>query len=130
MAAVLPSLVLILAAVGFIGFGAAYALRPDRMAALTDLTLPSPTARADFVATYGGFQVGFGVFLLACAADASWQKPGLWAVVAALGGFALFRAVAIVLHRGQVRPSLWFGLGLELCGLALAAAALGFLAPF
>ena len=57
---------------GFVGFGCAYALRPTRMAALTELTLPSPTARADFIATYGGFQIGFGVFLLASAGKASW----------------------------------------------------------
>jgi hypothetical protein len=43
MATTVPSLVLILVSVGFVGFGAAYALRPDRMAALTDLTLASPT---------------------------------------------------------------------------------------
>jgi hypothetical protein len=119
MAGTAPSLILILAGVGFIGFGAAYALRPARMAALTDLTLTSPTARADFVATYGGFQIGFGLFLLACAREVAWQVPGLWAMVAALGGFASCRALAILLHRGRVRGSIWFGLGLELFGVAL-----------
>jgi hypothetical protein len=114
-----PSLILILAGIGFIGFGAAYALWPTRMAAVTDLTLTSPTARADFVATYGGFQIGFGLFLLACSREVTWLEPGLWAVVAALGGFASFRALAILLHGRQVRGSLWFGLGLELFGLAL-----------
>lgn len=62
------SLILMLAGVGFIGFGVAYALWPARMAALTDLTLESPTARADFIATYGGFQTGFGL--------SSWPAPG------------------------------------------------------
>src|SRR5919108_5202325 len=93
-----PSLILILIGAGFIGFGAAFALRPARMAALTGLSLTSPTARADFVATYGGFQFGFGLFLLACALETSWQVPALWAAVAALGGFASFRALAILLH--------------------------------
>jgi hypothetical protein len=114
-----PALILILAGLGFIGFGLAYAIRPARMAALTDLTLTSPTARADFVATYGGFQIGFGVFLLACAMNGSWVEPGLWAAVAALAGFASLRALAILLHRGRVRSSIWLGLGLELFGLGL-----------
>jgi len=125
MTGTVPALVLILLGVGFLGFGAAYTLRPDGMAALTDLTLASPTARADFVATYGGFQVGFGLFLLACAAKVAWQEPGLWASIAALGGFASFRALAIVRHRGRVRRSIWLGLGLELSGLVLGLVALG-----
>jgi hypothetical protein len=116
-----PVLILLLAAVGFIGFGLAYALRPGRMAALTDLGLTSPTARVDFVATYGGFQIGFGVFLLFCAARGPWVEPGLWAAVAALAGFASVRALAILLHRGRVRSSIWLGLGLELVGLGLGA---------
>ena len=116
-----PVLILILAGVGFIGFGLAYALRPARMAALTDLALPSPTARADFVATYGGFQIGFGIFLLVSAGKATWVEPALWAVVAALAGFASLRALAILLHRGGVRSSIWLGLGLELFGLGLGA---------
>lgn len=129
MAGTVPSLVLILLGVGFTAFGVIYALRPDRMAALTELTLASPTARADFLATYGGFQVGFGLFLLACAAKVPWQQPGLWASVAALGGFASFRAVAIALHRGRVRRTIWFGLGLELCGLTFGLVALGLSRP-
>ena len=114
MTSSLPALILILAGVGFVGFGIAYAVAPDRMAALTDLSLPSPTARADFVATYGGFQIGFGLLLLACARDGAWVEPGLWAVVAALAGFATLRALTLL------RGSIWFGLALELVGVALA----------
>ena len=119
-----PQLILVLAGVGFVGFGIAYVLSPVRMAALTDLALPTPTARADFVATYGGFQIGFGVFLLACAWTAGWLEPGLLAATAALGGFALLRGWGIVLARGRVRGSIWFGLGLEIVGVALNAWAL------
>ena len=124
MASSFPALVLLFAGVGFVGFGAAYVLRPDRMASLTDLSLPSPTARADFIATYGGFQIGFGVFLLRCAADAAWVEPGLWATVAALGGFASCRAVAAARLRWGVRGSIWFGLALELFGVTLGLLAL------
>lgn len=118
------ALVLVLTGAGFVGFGAAYALRPDRMAALTDLTLPSPTARADFVATYGGLQLGVGLFLLACARRAAWIEPGLWAVVAGLAGLASLRTLTILRHRGRVRSTIWLGLGLELLGLTLGLAGL------
>lgn len=116
-----PSLILLAAGVGFIGFGVAYALRPAQMARLTDLTLTTPTARADFVATYGGFQIGFGLFLLACSREASWLVPGLWATLAALGGFASLRVLTALLQRGRVRGSIWLGLGLEVLGIALSA---------
>jgi hypothetical protein len=116
-----PAAVLLFGALGFVGFGLAYAIRPARMAALTDLTIASATARADFVATYGGFQIGFGLFLLACALKSGWIEPGLWAMVAALGGFASLRALAVLLHDGRVGRSIWFGLGLELLGVALSA---------
>lgn len=116
-----PSLILLAAGVGFIGFGVAYALRPAQMARLTDLTLTTPTARADFVATYGGFQIGFGLFLLACSREVSWLVPGLWATLAALGGFASLRVLTALLQHGRVRGSIWLGLGLEVLGIALSA---------
>jgi hypothetical protein len=121
----IPWLVLLLTGVGFVGFGVAYTLWPVHMAALTDLALPTPTARSDFTATYGGFQVGFGAFLLACTHDVAWLEPGLWAATAALAGFASVRGLALLWSRGRVRRSIWFGLGLELVGVALNTWALG-----
>jgi hypothetical protein len=118
-------LVLLVTGVGFIGFGGAYAVWPQRMAAVTDVALPTPTARADFAATYGGFQLGFGVFLIACTRQAAWLEPGLWAAGAALAGLATLRGVGLLLSGGQVRRSIWFGLGLELIGVGLNAWALG-----
>ena len=118
-------IVLALGGLGFIGFGLAYAIRPARMARLTDLTLASATARADFIATYGGFQIGFGVFLIACAWNDRWAEPGLWAMLAALTGFASLRALIAALHGGRVARTVWLGLGLELIGVALSAWALG-----
>lgn len=124
MASAAPSLILMLAGVGFVGFGVAYAAWPTRMAGLTDVTLTSPTARADFTATYGGFQIGFGIFLLACTRDDHWVEAGLWAVIASLGGFAGLRGLVMLLHGGRVRRSVWFALGLELAGLVLSTWAL------
>jgi hypothetical protein len=124
MVSAAPSWILMLAGIGFIGFGVAYAAWPTRMAGLTDLAPTSPTALADFTATYGGFQIGFGIFLLACTRDDRWVEPGLWAVIASLAGFAVLRGLVMLLHGGRVRRSVWFGLGLELAGLALSTWAL------
>lgn len=111
--------ILFLTGIGFLAFGAAYALWPSRMAAITDLALPTSSARADFAATYGGFQLGFGTFLLACARTPSWAEPGLWAATAALAGFATVRALGILWARGRVHSVIWIGLGIEVAGLAL-----------
>ncbi len=125
----MPHLVLLLTGLGFCGFGLAYALRPAPMAALTDIPLPSPSARADFMATYGGCQVGFGLFLLACTRDPSWLVPGLWAATAVLAGLASARAVGILLGVGRVRATIWTGLAIELTGALLNGWALGSMRP-
>lgn len=114
-----PCLILLLTGLGFIGLGAAYLLKPTRMAALTDLTLATPTARADFAAIYGGFELGFGIFLLACTRHPGWLEPGLWAATAALAGFASARGGVVLASGGRVRGSIWFALVLELLGVAL-----------
>lgn len=119
------SLILLLTGIGFLGFGAAYALWPSRMAAITELTLPTPTARTDFAATYGGFQLGFGIFLLACTRISAWVEPGLWAGTAALAGFAGVRTAGILRALGRVHSVIWLGLALEMLGLVLNVWALG-----
>ena len=120
-----PWLVLALTGVALLCFGAACALWPSRMAAMTELSLPTPTARTDFAATYGGFQIGFAVFLLACTRSPGWMEPGLWAGASASAGFAGMRTVGIVLSRGRVNAVTWLALGMELAGLVLNAWALG-----
>jgi hypothetical protein len=121
----MPQLVLLATALGFCGFGLAYALRPAGMAALTDLPLPTPSARADFMATYGGCQVGLGLFLVTCARNPSWQAAGLWAGTAVLAGLALARGLGILVGGGRVRATIWAGLAIELTGALLNAWALG-----
>jgi hypothetical protein len=111
--------VLWLCAAAFAGFGAAFALAPDPMAALIDIQLASNTARADFIATYGGFELGFAFFLLLCARDHRTLRLGLLAAGCALTGFAATRLLAIVLL-GDVRPMLYWVLAMESTGAALA----------
>lgn len=120
----IPRLVLLLTGAGFIGFGVAYALWPVPMGGLTDVAPATPTARVDFTATYGGFQIGFGFFLIACVRATGWLTPGLLAATAALTGFAVVRGAGALLSRGRVRGTIWIGLALELAGVALNAWAL------
>ena len=59
----MPRLVLTAAAVLFAGFGMAFVVAPHQLAALVDIPLTTSTATVDFMATYGGFEIGFAVFL-------------------------------------------------------------------
>jgi hypothetical protein len=119
-----PTIILLLGGLAFVGFAVACILWPTRMAAPRDLALATPTARADFLATYGGFQLGVGVFLIVSAAIPAWTHPGLWAILMALTGFASLRMLGITLARGQVRRSMWLALALEVGGICAAGWAL------
>ena len=114
----LPRTALLLTGLGFIGFGLAYTLWSLPMARLTELPLPTPTARIDFAATYGGLQLGFGIFLLRCVARPAWTEAGLWAATAALAGLGLVRVQSLVTAGSPATPPIWVGLVLEL-GCAL-----------
>jgi hypothetical protein len=107
-------------ALGFAGFGAAYACWPVAMASLTDISLPSATARVDFMATYGGFQLGFAAFLIWCAVRGHPARVGLLAAGWALLGFAGLRLIGVLLNIGAVGLSLYAALAMELTGTALA----------
>jgi hypothetical protein len=115
----LPRMVVALTSFGFVGFGLAYTLWPLPMARLTDILLPTPTARIDFAATYGGLQIGFGLFLLICVRRPAWTEPGLWAAALALSGLVLVRLQSLAAVGGQATLPIWLGLALEL-GAALA----------
>jgi hypothetical protein len=111
--------VLTLTGLGFISFGLGYAVWSVPMASLTHIALPTPTARIDFAATYGGLQMGFGLFLLMCARRAGWTEPGLWAAVAALSGLVLVRLGSLAAAGGHPTQPIWAGIAIEL-GAAVA----------
>lgn len=120
----LPRLVLWLSAAGFLGFGLAFAIWPVPMARITEIVLPTPTARIDYVATYGGFQLGFGAFLVACARRGGWLEAGLCATAVALAGFAFFRLFRLALEPGPAGRPIYIGLALEVTGVLLSVWAL------
>ncbi len=117
-------IILSLVGLAFVGFGLAFTLWPLPMAHLVEIVLPTPTARIDFVATYGGFEIGFGVFLLVCARRSEWLAPGLWASAAALAGFAALRLHGLVFAAGPAARPVFVGLALEIAGFTASVLAL------
>ena len=108
-----PARVLLWAAgLMFVGFGIAFTLWPLPIGRVVEIPLPTPTARIDFAATYGGFSLGFGVFLLACARRDAWLEPGLWAVAAALAGLGLVRTLGILAAAGRAALPHWPATGI------------------
>lgn len=110
--------VLWLSVLAFGGFGLAFSVAPSFMAGLVDVRLPTPTARIDVVATYGGLELGVAAFLLLCLRRDDWVRPGLLASGLCLSGLALARAAGIALARGEVDAILYALLALEIPGIA------------
>ena len=107
-------------ALGFAGFGLAYVARAPKMAGLTGILLPTPTATIDFAATYGGAQLGLAMFLAFCARERPHHRLGLLAAGWTLIGIGSVRLVGLVLARGAAAPVLYVGLAIELLAATLA----------
>ena len=120
----LPRGILGLTALTFLGLGIASAFWPVPMASMVEIGLSSSTARVDFAATYGGFELGFGAFLLLCLRRGGWLEAGLWAGALALAGFATVRLLTLVTSEGVARPIIHLALALEVAGVVLNAWAL------
>jgi hypothetical protein len=103
----------------FAASGFAFSIFPRPMAALAEIDLPTDTARVDFVATYGGFELGFAAFLWVCVRRDDRVRIGLLASGFALGGFAAAR-LAGLLASGPVRPLQYVILAAEAVGIVLA----------
>ena len=70
---------------------------PVQMIGGTGVQLPTPSAIADGRATYGGLILGLGAFFIFSALNNARVRGGLWAEVFTLGGFALGRALAVLI---------------------------------
>jgi hypothetical protein len=105
---------LVLAAIG-VGF----LVVPVQWAAIVEISLPTAMARTDLRATYGGFDLAFGVFLWLCAGRADWIRPGLVALGLAAAGFGGGRLLGIVAEGTAAPPMIAFAV-LEV-GIAVAA---------
>jgi hypothetical protein len=114
-----PRFVLGAAALLFAAFGIAFAAFPHRLSALVDIALPTSTATTDFIATYGGFEIGFAVFLFKCLARPERVRLGLMASGCAVAGFAIARAAALV-ALGGAKPVMYGALVFEAVSATVA----------
>lgn len=101
-------------------FGGAYFVAPEMMASKAAIVLMLPSAVADIRATYGGFQLGMGLFFLMCAIRNIWIAPALAAQIFAFGGFAFGRTLGVIADRA-IDPMTVSLFALELAGFALAS---------
>jgi hypothetical protein len=101
----LPPIVLVLAGLGFAGFGLWLVLDPAGMARV-DITASAPQGLVELRAFYGGCELGLGAFLLACAAKPEWREAGLWLVLLANGATGLARVLGIALAGWLFTPFL------------------------
>lgn len=76
-------------------FGGLYLFDPSIMAEPMGVTSTSPAGTNDLRATYGGFQLGVGVFLWWCLRDASRHGAGLVGLAAVIGGLGACRAIGL-----------------------------------
>jgi hypothetical protein len=96
------------------------------MARLTEIPLPTPTARIDFAATYGGVQLALGTFFLIASRRAAWVEPGLWAAAAVFAGLALIRLQSMLVISDKPTWVIFVAIGIELTGFLLCTFALRF----
>ena len=112
-----------LGALVFAGIGIGFLLVPVKWASVVDIALPTPTARTDLRATYGGFDLAIGVFLALCALRVDWLRPGLVALALAGAGFATGRLIGILVEQRASRLMLAF-LAIEVASVLVSLYAL------
>ena len=99
----LARILLLLGALVFIFIGVVFLAAPVEWGRVVQIELPTPMARTDLRATYGGFDLGFGIFLGLCAFRREWHRPGLAAAAIALAGFGLARSFGMLME-GTASP--------------------------
>jgi uncharacterized membrane protein YeaQ/YmgE (transglycosylase-associated protein family) len=112
------TLVIILAAVFFLGMGLFALARPAALIRPFGITLPIPESRAEVRAVYGGFGLAIAG-VLALAASGHPARDGiLTTVAAALGGMAFGRVVSGLVDQPKAFYPNWFYFLVEAVGAA------------
>jgi hypothetical protein len=119
---------LVVQALLFLWIGIWTLAAPEDVARLVEIELPSDSARIDFAAFYGGFEVGVGLFLGWCALRRGRLVAGLAAILLGSGCTGLSRLWGMLQAAGPVLPSYRTFLAVELGAAVLAAILLAALA--
>ncbi len=103
---------LILLGVATAALGVLYAVAPNVITDPTGFGPLTPTATTDIRATYGGLQLGLGIFLLWAASKPTRYRAGLVALCFMVPGLALSRFLGLLVD-GDVKPLMWGVLAFE-----------------
>jgi hypothetical protein len=87
---------LVLMAAMSLVFGVIYLVAPDSMIEPMGFGVLAPSALTDVRATYGGFQIGMGLFLLWCLVPAR-VRTGLLLSLLSVGAVAICRGIGLVI---------------------------------
>lgn len=112
------TVVIVLAAVFFLGMGLFALARPAALIGPFGITLPIPESRAEVRAVYGGFGLAIAGMLVLALIDHSAREGILVTVAAALGGMAFGRVVSAVIDRPKAFYPNWFYFLVEVAGAA------------
>jgi Domain of unknown function (DUF4345) len=107
----------------FAAIGLGFLVMPVQWAAIVEISLPTATARTDLRATYGGFDLAVGIFLVLSASRPRWVRPGLVAFGLAAAGFGSGRLLGILVE-GTASPLMLGFAAIETVSAVLAFALL------
>ena len=114
--------IVLINALVFVDFGAAFIVKPQGLARLLDIELGSPSALADLRAVYGGLSLAVGIALFIGLRRAASLAPSLVLVIATSAGLA-FGRVYSMLASGMPSPVVLGFLATEVASLLWAALA-------
>lgn len=118
---------LILGALGLAAFGIALLIAPALLG-VVGIELPTPAARTEIRAFYGGLEIGLAIFLAAAARRDDWLRPALFAQAAVLGGIVIARLLGVLID-GSAEPMIFLFAAIEGAGAILGFVALRRLGP-
>lgn len=104
----------------FAGLGVAFLGWPLEMGRSVDVTVTSDVGTVELRAMYGGFELGFAAFLVACMRRRDWLAPGLLVTALTIGSLGATR-VASGLALGAFRGAHPILAAVEIGGALLAA---------
>lgn len=112
------TLVIILAAVFFLGMGLFALARPAALIRPFGISLPIPESRAEVRAVYGGFGLAIAGMLVLALMGSPAREGILITVAAALAGMAFGRLVSGIIDRPKAFYPNWFYFLVEATGAA------------